>query len=84
MECFISKNMFSKRKEDINVKAFNMITNKNAAKEMTENISHDFKCQFNNTSCNSNKKWNNKTCQCKYKNYRWSIILAHVLKKNYC
>ena len=48
--------MFSKRKKDINVKAFDMITNKNAAKEMTENISHDCKCQFNSTSCNSNKK----------------------------
>ena len=48
--------MFSKRKKDINVKAFDMITNKNAAKEMTENIFHDCKCQFNSTSCNSNKK----------------------------
>ena len=58
-----------KETKDINVKAFNMITNKNEAKAMTEHISCDCKCKFNSTICNSNQKWNNKTYQCKYKNY---------------
>ena len=57
-----------KETKDINVKAFNMITNKNEAKAMTEHISCDCKCKFNSTTCNSNQKWNNKTCQweCKH------------------
>ena len=29
----------------------------------------DYKCKVNSTVCNSNQKWNNKTCQCEYKNY---------------
>ena len=37
---------------------------------MTEHISCDCKCKFNTTICNSNKKWNNKTCQCECKHYR--------------
>ena len=59
-----------KETEDINVKALNMIVNKNEAKARTEHISRDCKCKFNSTTCNSNKNWNNKTCQCEYKNYR--------------
>ena len=55
--------------KDINVKAFNMITNKDEAKAMTEHISCDYKCKFNSTTCNSNQKWNNKTCQCECKNF---------------
>ena len=47
-----------------------MITNKNEAQTMTKHISCDCKCKFNSTTCNSNQKWNNETCQCKCKNYR--------------
>ena len=50
--------------KDINVKTFNLITNKNEAKTMTKHISCDYKCKFNSTPCNSNQKWNNETCQC--------------------
>ena len=75
-ECTRSCNVLStkmytpKETKDINVKAFNMITNKNEAKAMTEYILCDCKCNFNSTTCNSNQKWNNKTCQCECKNYR--------------
>ena len=58
------------KKRDINVKAFNMIANKNESKAMTERISCDCKCEFNSTTFNSNQKWNNKTCPCECKNYR--------------
>ena len=47
-----------------------MIRNKNEAKAITEHISRDCKQKFNSTICNSNQKWNNKTCQCVCKNYR--------------
>ena len=59
-----------KEAKDINVKAFNMITNKYGAKAMAEHISCDFKCKFNSTTCNSKQKWNNKTCHCQCKNYQ--------------
>ena len=55
--------------KEINIKVFNMITNKNETKAMTENISCDCKCKFNGTVCNSNQEWN-KTCQRECKNYR--------------
>ena len=42
--------------KEIYVKAFNMITNKNEAKAMTEHISCDCKCKFNSTTCNSNQE----------------------------
>ena len=37
---------------------------------MTKHILCDCKCKINDTTCDSNKKWNNKTCQCECKNYR--------------
>ena len=43
---------------------------------MTEDISCDCKCKFSSLACNSNEKWNNKTCQCHCKNYC-------MLKRNY-
>ena len=45
-----------------------MITNKNEAKAMTKHISCDCNCKFSSTTCSSNKKWNDKTCQCECKN----------------
>ena len=45
----------AKETKDINVKAFNMITNKNEAKTMKKHISCDCKCKFNCTTCNSIK-----------------------------
>ena len=61
--------MFQK-KQDINVKVFNMITNKNEAKTIAKHTLCDYKCKFSSTTCNSNKKWNDKKCQRKCKKYR--------------
>ena len=58
-----------KESKDINVKAFNMITNKDKDKAMTEHISCDWERKFNSTTCNSKQKQNNKTCQCECKHY---------------
>ena len=57
-----------KETKDINVKVFNMITNKDEAKAMTEHIPCDCKCKFSSAACNSNQKWNNRLCQCECKN----------------
>ena len=54
--------MCSEKIKDINVKVFNMITNKNEAKTIKKHILCDCKCKFNNTTCNSNQNCDNKTC----------------------
>ena len=39
--------------KDVNVKVFNMVTNKNEAKILlVKHISCDCKCKFNSTTCN--------------------------------
>ena len=48
--------------KDINLKAFNMITNRNQGKTSVKHISCDCKCKFNSTTFNSNQNWNNETC----------------------
>ena len=48
------------------------------AKKLAKRISCDAKCKFNSTTCNSNEKWNNKTCQCECKNY---ICYGYCIKK---
>ena len=40
--------------KDVNVKVFNMTTNRNEAKTLVKLISCDCKCEFNSTTCNSN------------------------------
>ena len=41
---------------------------------MVKHISCDCKCNFNSTTCNSNKKWNNETFQCECKTYHMCKI----------
>ena len=74
---YLQKYVFRKKTKDIIVKVFNMITNKNEAKTMTNHISCDFRCKFNSKICNSNQKWNNKTCQCECKNYHQCNKLSY-------
>ena len=58
-KCTGSSNVFSpkicvsKERKKINVKAFNMIINKNEAKSMKKHISCDCKCKFHSTRFNS-------------------------------
>ena len=52
---YLQKLCVPEERKHINIKAFNMITNKNEAKAMTEHISCDCKRKFN-TICNLNKK----------------------------
>ena len=66
-----------KEAKDINVKAFNMITNKNKAKKITKHISYICKCKFNSTACNSNQRWKNVNVNIKIivsakKSYSWN------------
>ena len=36
---------------------------------MAKLIPCDCKCEFNSSACDSNQKWNNRTCKCECKNY---------------
>ena len=72
----------------VNVKVFNVMTNRNEAKTMVKHISCDRNYKFNSTTCNSNQKRNNETCKCECKTYRTRLskkvivgILAHVFLK---
>ena len=56
--------------KNINVQAFNMITNKDKAKATAEPILCNWKCKFNSTICNWKQKWNNEACPCWCKNYQ--------------
>ena len=60
----------AKETKDINVKAFNIITNKIETKAMTEHVLCDCKSKLNSTTCNPKQKWNNKTCQSECRNNR--------------
>ena len=66
----LPKTCVPKETKDINVKVFNIITNKNEAKTMPKHISCDCECKFNSTTCNLNQKRNNETFPCECKNYR--------------
>ena len=47
-----------------------MITRISKAKTMVKHISCDCKYKVNSTTCTTNQKWNNQTCQRECKNYR--------------
>ena len=72
--------------KDRHVKVFNMMARINEAEKMVRHISFDGKCKFNSTTCNSNQKEINDTCQYKCKNYYKCkkiivVILVHVFAR---
>ena len=56
-----AKICFPSKAKDVNVKVFNLITNRNEAKLLIEHILSDFKWKFHSTTCSSNQKSNNGT-----------------------
>ena len=56
-------------KKYINFKKLNIITNKNEGKTMGNIFNGILNASPIVSTCNSNQKWNNKTCQCEFKNY---------------
>ena len=77
---YLQKICVPKEAKDINVKALNVVTNKNKTKTIIKHVLSVFKCKFNGTICNSNQTCNNKTCQCECKNYHKCKILAYILE----
>ena len=55
--------------KNINLMIFNTITSKSEANTVVKHISCSSKCKFKSTSCKSNRKWNNETCQHECINY---------------
>ena len=73
-KCCGNCNVFSpnicipKKAKGKNNKAFNIITNKNEVKTMTNIFLVIANPNFFSRTCHSNQKWNNKTYQCECKN----------------
>ena len=72
--------------QDLNIHVFNMIAGKNKSKILRKDMSCKCKCKFDGRMCNSNQKWVNEKCRCKWKNiiYVKKIIfriLLHVAAK---
>ena len=72
---YLQKYVFQKKE------VFNMITSKDGAKA-TGHISCDCKCTLDITTCTSQQKWNNKTCQCECKNYHHKCEKDYSLNPN--
>ena len=55
------------KREDLNAYVFNMITGKKWIKNLTKDISWEWKRKFHGRKCNSNQNWNNDKCwyECK-------------------
>ena len=66
----------TKKTEDLNLSAFNMITGINELKKLTKHISCECKCKFDGGKCNSDQWWNNDKCRCECKR-------RHVCEKDY-
>ena len=71
-------------------KRFDTITRINESKTLRKHISRECKYIFDGKKCNSNKKWNNDKCWCKFKDPRkiscvqkdlYFGNLLHVLEK---
>ena len=50
--------------ENVNLKAFNMITGKNESKILAKRIACECRYEFAGRKCNSRQKCNNDECQC--------------------
>ena len=71
--------------KDVHFKVFHMITRTNEAKTLVKYTLWDCKCKFKSTTCNSNQRWNNQTCQCECKKLTRAQriivgIQVHVIK----
>ena len=72
--------------EDLNLIVFNMITGINESKTLTQHLSCECKCKFDETKCNSRQWWNKDKCRCECKNIMYVKkimfgILLHVIGK---
>ena len=68
--------MCSKKKTNLNIHVFNMVTGKHESKVLAKDISCKWKCKFDGRKCNSNQKRNNNKCQRECKKH-------HICEKYY-
>ena len=69
--------MSSRKTEDLNVSFSIMIIGINESKTLTEHVSCECKCKFDETKCKSNQWLNNNNVDMSIKNVFW--ILLHVI-----
>ena len=58
-ECILNK------RDDLHVHVFNMITEINELKTLSEHMSCKCECKFDDRKYKSNQTWNNEKCRCK-------------------
>ena len=61
---FSSKVCAPNKTENLNLSLFNIVTEINKSKTLTNHISPEYKYKFDGKKCNSNQKWNNYKCWC--------------------
>ena len=59
---YVNKVYVPNKAEDLNLSVFYMITGINEMKTLTEHISCEWKCKFDDRKCGSNQKWNDGKC----------------------
>ena len=62
--------------EDLNISMFNMVAGIKESKTLTNHISCECKCKFDETKSRSHQWWNNGKCRCECKK-------THVCEKDY-
>ena len=62
--------------EDLNLSVFNMIAGINELKKLTNHISYECECKFDETKCKLNQWRNNDKCLCECKKH-------HIREKEY-
>ena len=72
--------------EGFNLSVFNMITEINDSKTLTNHISCECKCKFDGTKNHLNQCWNNDKCQCDCKKFMYmkqimfGILMPAIVK----
>ena len=66
---YLIRYVFQINTENLDLSVFSIITRINELKTLTEHISCECKCKFDEEKCNSNQWWNNNKWRCEYKKY---------------
>ena len=64
------------KREDLDLRVFNIITGINESKTLAKHISCKYKCKFDGRRCNLNQLWNSNKCRCECKKH-------HICEKDY-
>ena len=64
-----NQDCLQKKREDLNLSVFNMITGIIESKILAKHMSWKCNCKFDRRKCTSDQKWNNNKCKCECKKH---------------